>query len=474
MAEIGYYQLYFLLVIMQFYLVFPFVLMLLRRTRGHHGLVIAVAAAAQIAITICGHWDLLPALMERYDQQDALSYLLYLIGGSVVAFHLDEVHDWVCGHARLIVALTVAAALAAEGIYFLALHGVTTVLGSGSDFLQPSVIPFNIGAIACGYLAGVALARPSRSRWAKAGVRAGVDDAFGIYLSQMVFITALVWLGWGRLSSVVPWPLLCAASVAIIFGCCIALTAVLARTPLAVPLTGRKQAPWPSLWSRPRPGAAHSAATDRSQSRRLAAGHDRLVGDRDRAAAGHGRPTTRNRPVPARGRRAGGRGLPQERSVTLIRQWIDSAAAHWGGAAYLQDAGGAGQLTFADLQHATRAWERCLDRAGLPPGARVAVRLADPVEYACALVAIIGAGRVVVPLDPAAPAAALATVLDVARPEAIVAHGGSGLPPGLPVLPPPGPGEEDRPAGHGRDPADWRDFPVHQRHQRHAQGGPAA
>jgi peptidoglycan/LPS O-acetylase OafA/YrhL len=263
MAEIGYDQLYFLLVIMQFYLVFPLVLMLLRRTRGHHGLVIAMAAAAQVAITIGGHWDLLPTLMERYEQQDGLSYLLYLIGGSVVAFHLDEVHDWVCGHVRLIVALTAAAALAAEGIYFLALHGVTTILGSGSDFLQPSVIPFNIGAIACGYLAGVALARPSRSRRAKAAVRVGVDDAFGIYLSQMVFITALIWLGWGRLSSVVPWPLLCAASVAIIFGCCIALTALLARTPLAVPLTGRQRVPWPSLRSRRRQGpAAQSPATD--------------------------------------------------------------------------------------------------------------------------------------------------------------------------------------------------------------------
>ena len=41
MAYTGYYQLYFLLVIMQFYLVFPLVLMLLRRTWGHHGVVIA-------------------------------------------------------------------------------------------------------------------------------------------------------------------------------------------------------------------------------------------------------------------------------------------------------------------------------------------------------------------------------------------------------------------------------------------------
>jgi len=250
LAAIGYYQLYFLLVIMQFYLVFPLVLVLLRRTRGHHGLVLAAAAAAQAAIAIGMHWQLLPALMLRYGQQDALSYLLYLIGGSVVAFHLDEVHAWVVGHARLILVLTLAAGVFAEGIYFLAQEGVTTVLGAGNDAFQPSVIPFNVGAITCGYLAGVALVRPGRSRRTKTVVRMGSDDAYGIYLSQMLFILALTWLGWGKLGAVVPWPLLCLATVGVVLVCCIALTSLLARTPLAVPLTGRKQVPWPSL--RPR------------------------------------------------------------------------------------------------------------------------------------------------------------------------------------------------------------------------------
>ncbi len=245
MAETGYYQLYFLLVIMQFYLVFPLVLMLLRRTRGHHGRLIAAAAVAQLAMAISTHWQLLPTLMQRYAQQDALSYLLYLVGGSVVAFHLDEVHAWVVRHARLIVALTAAAALAAEAVYFLARYGVTTVLGSGSDPFQPSVIPFNIGVITCGYLAAVALVRPGRSRRTRAAVRVGADDAYGIYLSQMLIITALIWLGWGKLSTVIPWPLLCAATVGIVFACCLALTGLLARTPLAVPLTGRTRVPWP-------------------------------------------------------------------------------------------------------------------------------------------------------------------------------------------------------------------------------------
>jgi peptidoglycan/LPS O-acetylase OafA/YrhL len=253
MAETGYYQLYFLVVIMEFYLVFPLLLMLLRRARGHHGLVIAAAVAAQVTMSTLIHWHLLPTLMRDYQQEDALSYPLYLIGGAVVAFHLEEVHAWVCGHARLIVALTVTAALAAEGVYFLAQDGVTTVLGSGSDPYQPSAIAFNVGAITCGYLAGVALVRPGRSRRTRAMVRLGSDDAYGIYLSQMLFITALSWFGWKQLNGVMPWPLLCLLTVGIVFACCITLTSLLARTPLAVPLTGRKRQPWPSLIPRRRP-----------------------------------------------------------------------------------------------------------------------------------------------------------------------------------------------------------------------------
>ena len=273
MLYMGYEQLYFLLVVMEFYLVFPLVLMLLRRTRNHHGLLIAVTALAQVAIAIGTHWQLLPWLMLKYQVQDALSYLLYLIGGGVVAFHLDQVHAWVCGHARLIVALTLLAALAAEAVFFLAHAGVTTVLGSGSDPLQPSVIPFNVGAITCGYLAGVALVQPGRSRRTKAVVRSGSDNAYGIYLSQMLFITALSWLGWKGLAAVVPWPLLCLLAVAIVFACSVALTGLLARTPLAVPLTGRTQQSWSTLipprWraaeARPAPDAAALPAPARAE-----------------------------------------------------------------------------------------------------------------------------------------------------------------------------------------------------------------
>jgi oxalate---CoA ligase len=111
----------------------------------------------------------------------------------------------------------------------------------------------------------------------------------------------------------------------------------------------------------------------------------------------------------------------------VIAEWIDQAAAERGDASYLEDAAGGGALTFAGLRRAAAGWARCLDRAGVAPGAAVALRLPDPLGYATAMVGIIGAGRVVVPLDPAAPASEVSRMLAVARPQAIVCEPGNGL-----------------------------------------------
>ena len=107
----------------------------------------------------------------------------------------------------------------------------------------------------------------------------------------------------------------------------------------------------------------------------------------------------------------------------MIRDWIERAAACHGSAVYLAEARGSGTLTYAGLRAATVGWERRLDEAGLPPGARIAVRYTEPLEYATALVAIVGAGRVAVPLDPGGPPGDVARVLAVARPSVTVTNG---------------------------------------------------
>ena len=168
----------------------------------------------------------------------------------------------------------------------------------------------------------------------------------------------------------------------------------------------------------------------------------------------------------------------QDEEGSLIRGWIEEAAARHGDDVYLADPRGKAALTYAGLLGIVRETERRLDEAGLPRGARVNVRLADPLRYAAALVALIASGRVVVPLDPGAPDSDVARVMGVARPAGMVTasaapadratatvNGGATPSFGITVF--------DRPPltfrRRGR-----RDLLVHQRHHGNAQGDPAA
>ena len=113
-----------------------------------------------------------------------------------------------------------------------------------SDPFQPVAVPFNIGAIACIYLIGVFLVSRRRSARTRAVVRSGSDNAYGIYLAEMILITILGWLGWRHLNSWVPWPIAIVISVAVVCLASVGLTAILSRTRLAKPLTGRTQVSW--------------------------------------------------------------------------------------------------------------------------------------------------------------------------------------------------------------------------------------
>jgi peptidoglycan/LPS O-acetylase OafA/YrhL len=245
----GYYQLYYLIVVAEFYVLFPLLLLLVRRTAGHHRALLAISGAIQVLMVGMMHWNVLPPNMRGFwASREITSYQFYLIAGMVVAFHLDEVHDWLCRHVRLVIVFTLASAAVAEAWYYLSADNVVGWLGSSSDPFQPIVIPFNIGAIACIYLVGVALVDRRRSHRLRTMVQSGSDNAYGIYLAQMIFITLLGWLGWRHLDGVMPWPLVAVITVAVVFVACIGLTAVLARTPWSKALTGRSRTTWRSLW----------------------------------------------------------------------------------------------------------------------------------------------------------------------------------------------------------------------------------
>ena len=253
----GYYQLYYLVVIMQFYVLFPALYWVVRRFAAYPWAVVAVACCVQGLVTGLMHWKVLPPEMRGYwATREVTSYLFYLLAGMVVALRLDDVHRWLLRHGWRIFGATVAAAVIAETWFAAAHDHLVSWLGSASDPFQPIVIPFNVGAIACVYLFGAWLVAPRRSGRIRAMAMSGSENSYSVYLAQMLFIYALADLGWHSLDRALPWPLVTAAGVAIVFLSCVLMSSVLARTPLATLLTGRKRERWSTWLPRDsRPGA---------------------------------------------------------------------------------------------------------------------------------------------------------------------------------------------------------------------------
>ncbi len=266
----GYYHLYYLLVLLEFYVVFPWVLRGVRRLKNRHGTLILAALAWQIINSMfwpdifspAVHLHLANASSQAFWETRLItSYALYLVAGIVVAMHLNDVHDWICSHGYLILSVTIASGAGAVALNYW--HGkgfLHRVLVPGVNPFAVTAIPYNVGAILCVYIFGVFLVSPRRSLRTRAVVKSGSDNSYGIYLSQLIWIPLL-----GRLIAVthphVPWPYVTFTAVALAYLMGFLFTALAARTPVARALTGRSQETWRSLVPR-RGRFATSAATE--------------------------------------------------------------------------------------------------------------------------------------------------------------------------------------------------------------------
>lgn len=244
----GYFHLYYLLVIMEFYLLFPLLLVLIRRLERWHAHIAAFAFLWQIGFGIVLNLHTFGFRLSGVMQTRLItSYPIYLIGGMIVALHLDAVHDWIVTRARTILALTFASAVVAEVLLYWAHHAtLPNFLHTGSNVFSAAIVPYDVGAILCVYLLGVYLVSSKRSEVARAAVQSGSENSYGVYLSQMLWIPLLLRLR-NHFNIHWPWPLAVLVALVLVYSMGFVFTAIVARTPLAKAVTGRSQATWASL-----------------------------------------------------------------------------------------------------------------------------------------------------------------------------------------------------------------------------------
>jgi peptidoglycan/LPS O-acetylase OafA/YrhL len=247
----GYYHLYFLLVLLEFYVVFPFLFKLIRRFPRSHLYILIGALLWQIFYPLVVRHGWLGFVMtSKLETRLVFSYPLYLLGGVVAAFYLETFHDWVVRHQRAILAWTVVLGSLPILLDYFYRHGyaLPKLIVPGGDPFAFAVIPYDVGAIIAVYLLGVYLVSPKRSARTRAITTSGSEAAYGIYVSQLLWILLIHrWAVKFNILQHVPWLIMMLFAVTATYLLGWLFSAVFARTPLARGLVGRSQVPWNTL-----------------------------------------------------------------------------------------------------------------------------------------------------------------------------------------------------------------------------------
>ena len=155
--RIGYYQLYVIVVMFQFYLVFPFLLKLLQATSARtHVVITAISVAIALLIGVDLHFNPdLGALGHAIHDigngwvwsRNLVSYQAYFVVGVMVAFHFEQVAQFMRRWHRQVLAASVAAGVTTL-VWYVVVIGQGASTASASDVYEPIAVLWSFGAIA--------------------------------------------------------------------------------------------------------------------------------------------------------------------------------------------------------------------------------------------------------------------------------------------------------------------------------------
>lgn len=246
----GYYQLYFLVVLFQVYVLLPGIVWLVQRTRGYHGWVFGASLALQLAMMTLSHyfafsygaWHTVRALdLTLLTSRLIFGYQLFVVVGALAADHVGEIQGVMERHSARIIGAMAAMFVVTEGYYAAGLVMGNTP-GHASDLYQPVAALwflsacFGLWAVGWRWARRAATRRPTRfDRF----VTWGSDASAGYYLSH-VLVLQLIFSGLAHAGLTGPstWG---AASIVLFVGTLVGagiLVTLLMRSPLRRVFTG--------------------------------------------------------------------------------------------------------------------------------------------------------------------------------------------------------------------------------------------
>lgn len=200
------YFLYYVMVTMQLYLVFPLILYGLRKWERYHLQILIVSFVLQLLFMALNKFVLMhvnPASfgpifsrLDKYRDRFVLTYQFWFIAGGILACHYDRVAKFCRQHARFLpIALLIATPIL-WGHYFFDRFSLHEPEGIAELVLQPIMIPYSLLVAANLWYAGQQWSkRRLRQGWQPFSrfVKVASNTSFGIFLLQPFPLYYMEW-----------------------------------------------------------------------------------------------------------------------------------------------------------------------------------------------------------------------------------------------------------------------------------------
>jgi poly(3-hydroxybutyrate) depolymerase/surface polysaccharide O-acyltransferase-like enzyme len=266
------YHLYFLLVSMQIYLLFPLIKWVLKKTERNHVWVFAAALAYQAWLTVALHYRVGRdgnGIIAQFLNGAGLgywvdTYVLYVVAGALAGWHFEQLCAFTrrhLGNGWRVAAVAAAGVTAGIGVFLIETEVFGATPDNASAVFQPvcivEALAFGWALLGAGLLWSASVSKdggpPGRKFCA-----AGSASSFGIYLAHpLVLQVLLLVLGsryFGADGGVIGWLhrlphssievlILLFVAVPVVYACAWAIASVMRRTPLSLFLTGREWKP---------------------------------------------------------------------------------------------------------------------------------------------------------------------------------------------------------------------------------------
>ena len=236
----AWFHLYYLLITMQFYLVFPLFMILMHWARKFPWRVLGTSLLFEVLLITYDQYVVhgSGSGINAYTGVEVWTYAWYFVLGGVMAVHWPRVSLWIEKNAKLLAKLLMGALMVSAGTYLVQWR-LTGSVDFADSVLQPTTILFS--TVLFLNLAGWGLiVEKNMSAWLARGslIERISDRSFGIYLLHPMILAVLMY-GWGRLHTAMnPW-ILDALTITLVVTISYQIIGLLGRTHLSPWLIGR-------------------------------------------------------------------------------------------------------------------------------------------------------------------------------------------------------------------------------------------